>query len=174
MIKNLLLFLILVVSLTGCSKDNIAYENQFIKSEKAFNVFKVENNNSYKFVLHISSWTNFSSETTIYVQNGKVVRRDYIAKQGVWENGRWNFIILEEYTEVENEINTQVKLPKAITLDQIYSEAKNELLKVNSKENTIYFETENEGMISSVGYAPKGCQDDCFKGYNISGIVPLR
>ena len=173
MMKNLLLFLILAVSLAACSKEDIAYESQFSKSEKAFNTFKEKNNNSYKFILHIHSWSGFSSETTVYVQNGKVVRRDYVATLGVWENDKWNFTILEEYTETENEINTNVNGPKAVTLDEVYSKAKNELLKVNSKENTIYFETKNEGMISSVGYVPQGCQDDCFRGYQISGIEPL-
>lgn len=167
--KHLIFLLILILGLFACSK-NMPYENEFTKSEKAFEKFKQQNNNSYKFVLYIGSWTNFTSETTIYVQNGKVVKRDYTARQGVWQNDKWNYTTLEEYSETESNINTHVNGPKAVTLDEIYTKAKNELLKVNSKENKIFLETENNGMISSVGYVPNGCQDDCFRGYSISSI----
>lgn len=170
--KNIFLF-ILTITLFSCSK-NLAYENEFTKSEKTFHQFKRQNNNSYKFVLYNSSWTNTGFETTIYVQNGKVVRKDFLATQGEWKNDKWNYTVLEEYTETEPNINTHVSGPRAITLDEIYAIAKNDLLTVDKKSNTIYFEAKNNGMISSVGYFPIGCQDDCFRGYSISSIEPLK
>ena len=168
----LFLFMLPVIIFSSCSKE-MPYEEDFLKSEKAFHNFKQQNNNSYTFVLSTYSWTNFSSETTIHVKNGKIVGRDYIAKQGKWINDKWEFTILEEYIETEGNVNTHINGLTAITLDEVYQKTKNELLKVDGKQNTIYFEAKNNGMISSVGYVPNNCADDCFMGYTISRIVPF-
>ncbi|MDP2414077.1 hypothetical protein [Daejeonella sp.] len=57
-----------------------------------------------------------------------------------------------------------------INLDAVYDKAANEWLKADKKQNIIYFEAKNQGMISTSGYVPNGCQDDCFTGIRISNI----
>jgi hypothetical protein len=57
-----------------------------------------------------------------------------------------------------------------MTLDDIYAKANNVWLKADPKLNYIYFETKNAGLISTCGYFPKDCQDDCFVGVHISSI----
>ena len=60
----------------------------------------------------------------------------------------------------------------ALTLDEIYSKAKNEWL-VKRKNVTNYFEAKNDGLISTCGYVEKGCVDDCFAGITIKSIQSL-
>jgi len=38
---------------------------------------------------------------------------------------------------------------------------------------TTYFEAKNNGMISSCGYWPNNCADDCFTGVSITLIEAL-
>lgn len=171
--KQILFLTILSVFLFSCSKD-IAYENTLEKSQQAFEKFKQQNDNSYIFVLTTHSWTNYRTETTLYVKNGKVVGRDFIAKKGEWINNQWEFTIMHEFSETQQNLNTHEGVYEAITLDEVYNKAKNELLKVDDKTNIISFETENNGMISNVGYTPKNCADDCFNGYTISSIEPFQ
>ncbi len=170
--KQLLFLSFATLFLFSCNKQ-VAYEAAFARSERIFNQFKHQSNNSYTFVLTTHSWTNFSSETTLHVKNGKVTGRNYVAKNARHVNGEWQFEIVKQYNETAANINSHTEGFKAITLDEIYDKAKNEILKVDRKANTIYFEAKNNGMISSVGYVPKECADDCFIGYTVSRIEPI-
>jgi hypothetical protein len=77
------------------------------------------------------------------------------------------------WTENENEINTHREMAAAaITLDEVYEKARTEWL-IKRKDVNVYFETKNNGMISSCGYVNKGCMDDCFNGIRIAYIQPL-
>jgi hypothetical protein len=76
-----------------------------------------------------------------------------------------------EWTEDETQINTHPEsgAADAFTLDQVYEKAKTEWL-LKRKGATTYFEAKNNGLISSCGYVPDGCQDDCFIGITIASI----
>ncbi|MFT4095190.1 MAG: hypothetical protein QM640_16280 [Niabella sp.] len=78
--------------------------------------------------------------------------------------------VYEDWTEDETTLYSHDGWNVSLTLDEIYAKAKNEWLQVDEDENWIYFETENDGMISSCGYTPKNCADDCFMGINIVEI----
>lgn len=151
------------------SEDELNYQNDFQKSEKAWLDFKESSNNSYKYV--VSGGTLFlaySWETTITVSNGKVIQR-YFKYTGNTENIPDNVPL--EWTEEENQISSHENSPAAaaLTLDQIYSKAEKEWL-VKKKDVTVYFESKNNGLISTCGYVPKGCMDDCFSGIRIKSI----
>ncbi|MDD2426409.1 MAG: hypothetical protein PHU00_10410, partial [Bacteroidales bacterium] len=60
----------------------------------------------------------------------------------------------------------------AVTLDVIYSKARQEWLLKRENAQT-YFEAKNNGLISCCGYVEKGCMDGCFNGIYISYIQPL-
>ena len=76
-----------------------------------------------------------------------------------------------EWTENENEINSHTNsgASYALTLDQVYEKARTEWL-IKRKDATVYFEANNNGLISSCGYVPDGCMDDCFRGITISSV----
>ena len=46
----------------------------------------------------------------------------------------------------------------------------NAWLRMDEDENLIFFEANNKGMISTCGYFPKNCADDCFTGITITEI----
>ncbi|SCW47000.1 hypothetical protein [Mucilaginibacter sp. NFR10] len=81
--------------------------------------------------------------------------------------------IREQWHEDKNSLNQHDAGAASITLDQVYQKAKNEWLSTDKKKNTIYFETNNNGMISNASYVPNGCQDDCSTGISISEIKAL-
>lgn len=151
--------------------ENIVYPYEFVKSQQALLDFKKSTNNNYKYQVAEGSWTGLTWETTITVEDGVVTKRSfkYTSTKGLPEN-----ISAEEqeWTEKENEIGTHKIGAEPLTLDEIYDKAQEEwLLK---KENTeFFFETENNGLISTCGYVINNCADDCFRGINIENIEAL-
>lgn len=151
--------------------ENIAYPNEFVKSQQAWLAFKSSTENSYKYVITDASWSGLRWETTITVEKGAITKRSfqYTSTKGLPEN-----ISAEEreWTEEENEIGAHENGAEPLTLDEVYAKARAEwLLK---RENTeFFFETKNNGLISTCGYVLKNCADDCFRGINIKKIERL-
>ena len=166
-------FLFLSATLFLCCKKSIEHSNDFEKSQHTWEGFKNASRNSYRYIVVQSSWTGFSSQTTITVTSGKVTRRSY--KMAPPPGNTVNIPAGDlEWTENENEINIHLQSGAApLTLDQIYDKAKTDWL-LKRKDATTYFEAKNNGLISSCGYVMDGCQDDCFTGINISDIQALN
>ena len=169
---QILLTLLIATIFVACKKDKIENKSDFETSYRAWQKFKVTVKNNYSYTTTIASWTGHSSQTTITVLNGKVTRRDYIAK-AVRSDQTHAIYIVDEWNENENTLNTHQSGSSTLTLDQIYELAKNEWLlkRANAK---IFFEAKNNGLISSAGYVEDNCADDCFKGINISSIQDLN
>jgi len=170
----ILAYLLLMSTLfMSCHKSNINYEDDFDKSYKEWLSFKKASGNSYRYMVVEGSWTGFGWETIITVTDGKITQRYFkLTPPG---GNTANIPAGElEWTENGNEINThtQSSAASAITLDQIYEKARTEWLPKRQNAKT-YFETKNNGMISSCGYVNDGCQDDCFVGITIAYIQPL-
>jgi len=166
-------FLLISTLISSCSSDDaLDYQNDFENSKKAWVDFKDSSNNSYKYVvLGGSVFTTYGWETTITVSNGAIIERDFR-----YTSGAEHFIPVDqlEWTENENEINSSeheyTSATTALTLDEIYYKAKQEWL-IKRKDATTYFESENNGLISTCGYTKKNCLDDCFIGITIKSIV---
>jgi hypothetical protein len=105
------------------------------------------------------------------VTNGVVTERSFksISTQGLVNVPQEN----KEWIEAGNELNSHQNSGAAdvLTLDQIYDKARTEWL-IKRGKATIYFEAKNDGMLSSCGYVPDGCMDDCFVGIHINSIKP--
>ncbi|MCE7042131.1 hypothetical protein [Dyadobacter sp. CY312] len=165
---------LLMIGLTfSCEKSDIDFEDDIEKSEKAWKAFRSSSGNSYKYVVSFSSWTGTSSETTITVSNGKVIKREF--RYTVTKYLPDNFPKEElEWVENENELNARSNSgAAALTLDEIYTKAKSEWLVKRDNAKT-YFEAKNDGLISSCGYVEDGCADDCFNGIRISYIGVVK
>lgn len=170
----LLATLVLSLLFTSCKKDKFSYKSEFQKSLFAWQAFKASSGNSYRYTVATSSWVGISSETTITVNNGVVTKRDYIQKQMVQNTpGQPPAIdVVQEWQEAGSTLNTHNYGAATVTLDEIYRLAKEEWLK-EREDVTYYFEAKNTGMISSAGYVPNGCADDCFIGITIISIEKL-
>lgn len=169
--KIYLFSLLLIGSLfASCKKSDIEYDNEFSKSSKAWANFKASSDNSYRYMVGTSSWTSYSTETTITVRNGQVVGRSYVAKGIVGQ--ATTITVMEEWVEDESSLNTHTNGAKPITLDEVYQKAKTDWL-LKRKDAATSFEAKNNGLISAAGYVPNGCQDDCFMGIHIRFIEKL-
>lgn len=170
--QKLFYLILLAITLTSyaCSRDDFEYEGRFKESKKALADFKTRSGNSYKYVVSGYSWIGISWETTITVLNGKVVQR-YFKYTEIRENMKESFTQELEWTEGENELNTHTDPSAAavMTLDEVYDKAQQDWLLKRADTET-FFETKNNGLISSCGYVHKDCADDCFRGITIKSI----
>lgn len=165
------LLLINICSISCSNDDDLNYQNDFEKSKSAWLDFKITSDNSYQYVVTGGSvFSTYGWETTITVSNGVVIQRDFVYL-GTPEN-----IPQEDlaWTENENEIDSHQNSNAAspLTLDEIYTKAEKVWL-IKRKNTTSYFETENNGLISTCGYTEKNCMDDCFIGIKIKSITSL-
>jgi len=160
--------LLIGILLTSCEKSNLNYENSFESSYKELLRFKETSGNSYHYVVTGGSVFGPAWQTDITVTSGKVTQRHfkYTSVAGL-ENIPAEAL---EWTENENEINSHTNSgADALTLDQVYEKARTEWL-IKRKDFSVYFEANNNGLISSCGYVPDGCMDDCFYGITISSV----
>ena len=158
--------------LASCSKDIVSPSGvSYQQSLKNWTAYKASVNNNYSYTVSTSSWVGSASETKITIQGGKVIARDYIATRRI-NNGPIE--TYKTWNETAANLNTHASEgADLITLDDIYIKAKNEWLTVDKKKNKIYFETDDKGLISSCGYVPENCADDCFRGVTITQIAGL-
>lgn len=165
------IFALLTIVIASCNKDTIAYGNNYDKSYRAWLNFKDSSGNSYRYLVAQGSWTGYGAETIVTVKNGKIVQRSFVAKIHA-NNGTNAATILEQWNEDETQLSTHQNGAALLTLDDLYKEAKQNWLVKRDNADT-YFEAKNHGMISSCGYVPNGCMDDCFNGINISFIEAI-
>lgn len=166
--------IIILILITGCKKDNIANEGAFNKSYNAWLSFKSTAHNTYLYTTTFGSWTGYGTEIKTGVVNGKIAWRDFTSIQ-LKHNGTSQRDTIKQWHEDADHINTHPNdAGESLTLDDVYQKAKTTWLKADKKTNDIYFEAKNNGMISSCGYVPNGCQDDCFNGITISMITSVQ
>jgi hypothetical protein len=162
----MLLFASLFVS---CKKD-IAYGDDFSRSEKIWNNFKASSGNSYRYKVNNSSLAGSVSETIITVKNGQVVGRSYVYKARGDSSAQ--LVIRDQWEENASSLGSHAGSADLVTLDEIYHRAKSDWLKKRGNAHT-YFETKNNGMISLCGYVQDGCIDYCLIGISIGYIEKL-
>lgn len=159
----------ILILASSCSKD--ALRSDLDDSLDKWEDFKKANNNSYYYTVTTASWVGTSSSTTITVNSGIIERRVY--KQYLTDGSNGQKTLKTSWVEDKASLNSHQEGAETLTLDQVYDKAKNVWLKADKNENAISFEARNDGMISSCGYVPNGCMDDCFTGISISEIKPL-
>jgi hypothetical protein len=166
--KNLL-YILIVIACVSCKKDSNIKNSEFDPSLQKWNVYKASVNNSYIYSTTTNSFSRISTTTTIAVESGIITLRSYVA----YTTSGGTSIILKTWTENNSTLNTHSEGAPGITIDDIYSKAKNEWLTVDKKQNQIIFQTDGNGIIAQCGYIPNNCADDCFVGVNIKSIEHL-
>ena len=144
-----------VSSLEFCGDDN-EYDN----SLDSWNMLKLEHNDCYSYTSSFTSWVGFGSTTTIKVEDGTVIQRSYEATNS-------NGAAAESYDETGTDIGTNESGESALTIDELYGKCPTYL---NKTESTIYFETDDDNIISRCGYVSNNCADDCFEGISIDSL----
>jgi hypothetical protein len=164
--KYLLSLFMMIAVLSACKKES--FQSDLSKSRDAWQDFKKTSNNTYAYTVTTSSWAGFGASTTILVSNGIVSGREYASYTLDGQTGQKT--TQDSWSESRTTLNSHQAGAAAITMDAVYDQAAAVWLKADVNKNTIYFETNNQGMISTCGYAPKECMDDCFTGIHITGI----
>lgn len=136
------------------------------QSEKEWKKLKDIHQNSYSYTVGEQSVSGFGSETTISVLNGVVVSRDYEAY--VMSENDGSKEITGTYSESEEDLGSHSEGAPPVILDELYEDCGTEYLMVDPETNTIYFDTNEEGVISLCGHVPELCGDDCFVGFSIT------
>lgn len=168
--KNLL-YILVVVFFVSCKKDQFSYQSKFQNSRAKWNTYKKTINISYSYVASSASIFGPYEATTITVKHGTVTGRSYTT--GIYPPNSTVATVTKTWTEDGATLNTHQGGAAPLTLDEIYAKAPTEWLSADKTKNKVYFETDSNGLIASCGYVPDGCQDDCFRGVNITSITAL-
>lgn len=92
------------------------------------------------------------------------------------EQEKDSFLAQLEWSETEEELDAdahaQSPAGALLTLDDIYDTARTVWLE-NRSDATVSFDAKNHGMLSSAGFVPDNCADDCFSGINIRSIEAI-
>ena len=172
--KLYITFIAICLIITACKKDEV--NTKLDASQQKWVAFRNTNHNNYTYTAYYFSIVgNQSAETKFTIRAGKITNRSflYIKYLGSAANPNLRDTV-KNWQETANTLNTHgTEAHELLTLDQIYSTAKNVWLKADPAKNDIYFEANNDGLISSAGYVPKGCQDDCLTGIYIKDIKAL-
>ena len=170
-----------VVSFSSCSSDDKSEsENVFVgesginssESKDLWLSLKSTNKDSYEYTIETASWTGFATSTTIKVEDGEVVSREFISTQPQEENPAETETV-EEYMEAGSDLGTHESGAEILTIDELYNLCFAEYLTVDTDSNLIYFDTTSEGVINTCGYVNKDCADDCFIGFRLTNFIWL-
>jgi|GEM_PF-2584846 len=158
----------------GCKKDSTS--SAFDKSYDTWLTYKQKVNNTYTYTAYQDNQAIYW-ETKITVVNGSISARDYQQYDYEYDpNTKINSkVLLNEWHESAGSgtIGTHGAEGWGLyTIDDVYYQAQNVWLKANTNTYNITFETNNNGIISTAGYAIKKCvTDDCFIGVHIKSIT---
>jgi hypothetical protein len=157
----------------SCKKDVIL--TNFDTSLQTWETFKTSANNSYSYTTKGGSIWGFEDSTRITVVNGKVTNRDYVSYKIQYQPNNQPPIktASAQWNETTADLGSHQYGFYVYTMDEVYNKAKSVWLAVDKKNNDLYFETKNNGLISLAGYRPKGCEDDCFNGVTITSVTKL-
>ncbi|WP_353125320.1 hypothetical protein [Parapedobacter pyrenivorans] len=197
-----LLALLAITVFNACEKGDIEHESRFEQSYKAWLNFKASTGNNYRYKVSGATWTGSSWLTTITVREGRVVQRDFqyevfndirrpdegwvsaslddllnglgFTAEEFLEHEGSSFHEGLQWTETASELGIHEASPASPiqTLDEIYETARTVWLKKRD-DAQISFDAKNDGLISSAGFVPNGCMDDCFSGIAIRSIEAI-
>jgi len=154
-------------------KKDIANESDYNKSYNAWLSYKKNVHNSYGYTQYYGSVFGYYTEIKIGVNDGEFISRDLILVKSHLD-GTNKGDTLKQWHEDVSSINTHgVEGGDLLTIDDIYDKSRTVWLKADVKKNAVVFEAKNNGLISSCGFIPNECQDDCFNGITITSITPL-
>ena len=139
------------------------------ESIDAWSALKETNGDSYVYQTTFTSWTGRGNTTEIRVDDGVVTTRIYQEFQVNQSDGKK--IVDFYYREDGDDVGSHTKGAKPHTIDELYESCASEFLIADRENNTVYFETTDEGLMTMCGFVPSGCADDCYTGVTIDSFA---
>jgi hypothetical protein len=175
-------FTILILTLMACENDSIkdfhaltTFKGDggltYMQSLAKWNELKRSHGNSYIYQVTFQSWAGFSSVTELKVMDGVVVSRAY--QEYIINGTSSDPEMIYSYNEPAVDVGKDEKGAMPMTIDEIYDTCAGKYLRVDKNDNTIYFDTDGNGIIKLCGFTPKGCADDCSRGVSIGSFTWL-
>ncbi len=145
---------------------NTTERSQLAQSRQTWSALKGTNGPSYRYTNTTSSFTGWSTETTIEVASDVVVRRSYLMKD---DKGA----VVPDHGWVEDgaTLSTHQAPVAAQTMEQVYDDCEQRILSKDPSANFITLTVHDDGLLAACGYFPKNCQDDCAVGYDITSVT---
>lgn len=179
---NKLLFLIFFGLFLSCNRDEDSSISElsvltrligegdmsFTDSLGKWGDLKTKNGNSYVYQTTFSSWAGFGSTTELRIENGKITQRVFEAY--TIDSNTGNINITDSYTETVSDLGANEIGAALRTIDDLYSSCAGKYLIVDESKNTLYFQTEINGLMTLCGFVPNQCMDDCYQGITISAF----
>ena len=172
--KRLILLSVVTFFLVSCDSLETKNKEVFNSSQRQWELLKKMNGSSYSYTTTFHSWAGYAAKTTIHVENDIIASRECVATFLNYENETFSIDTIEHYIESGHEIGTHVAGAKPLTVDELYYTCAKEYLKVNTKKNTVYLETNKDGLLNLCGYVPDDCFDDCYFGVRIDTIMWIK
>jgi len=119
---------------------------------------------SYVFTLESQSWTGYALGTTMFVEQGQVVRRIIDITPAPDTD--------QDYTYIDEEcadVGASDEGHRVRTLDDLYDECE-DVLQRDPTENEIVFETDRNGIVSRCYSINDFCADDCNDGFILAHV----
>lgn len=145
-------------------ETGLSYEESLSK----WSDLKSNHGKSYIYQTDIISFTGDGSTTEIKVIENSVVSRVYQSFTIDGETGER--LITDTYSENEAALGTNQEGAAPLTIDELYDSCVSEYLVVDQENNTIYLQTEVNGLLTLCGFIPNNCADDCFSGISIKAF----
>ena len=140
----------------------------YLESLEKWNDLKERNGNSYVYQTAFTSWAGFGSITEIRVEDGKVTSRKY--QSFSYNDMTGEREVTFSYSETASNLGSNQEGAAPLTIDEMYGTCVSQYLVVDENSNTIYFETESDGLMTLCGFVPNNCVDDCFMGISIDAF----
>ena len=118
---------------------------------------KETHKNSYTYTRSFESWVGFGNNTTVKVQNGKVVERRFQE----FDRDRK---ITSSYVEGPNDIGRHNEGEPPVTMEVLYEECARSHLKQDPKTKVISLSLSPEGILTGCSFRAIRCKDDCSRG----------
>lgn len=150
--------------LISCEKSDIDHEAEYENSYLKWLAFKKSSHNSYSYRASFFSQISVA-RTRITVTNGITTKREFECIRYLPSNDTVKWV--ESMDEIN--MHDDIEAAKAITLDQIYHDAKTEWL-VKRDGMDVIFTTDSQGIISTCGYQEDNCADCAFTGVHIDEV----
>ena len=138
----------------------------FNESIAAWDILKKKKGNSYLYTRSFHSFAGFGGITLIRVIEGQVVKRQYDGVKRL-EDGQMEMVKWDEYGE---EIGSPPQGFAPQTMDELYTQCKEEILSQNPEANRIVFLRDKRGVMQICTYSPKGMVDDNVIGIRINSL----
>jgi hypothetical protein len=142
------------------SEHGLTYE----QSSNKWHQLREQNGNSYVYQTTFASWTGSGNTTELKIENGVVTSRIYEEFTTLGDGSKK---VLDFYREDSGTLGTHAKGAALLTIDGLYETCAKDYLVADEQNNTIYFETAPDGLLTLCGFVPKECVDDCYTGVRI-------